>query len=175
MSDDPDADDDLLAEITHPERLIDPTSGTRKGDLARAMIRLTPHIWPFARQRIVSLIRCPRGIDAGCFFQRHPTSDTIPAGLGKIPVASGSDSSNELDIARPYLYLKVPAGLVSLVQIGTIELHGWASTAEHPKRADWVIFDLDPAPDVPFSRVVETARIIASLLETLGVRSFVKT
>ncbi len=174
MPDDPDRREALPIGITHPGRLIDSTSGTRKGDLARVVTRLSPLLWPYARNRIISLIRCPRGIDAGCFFQRHPTSDEPPAGIGAVSVATAGGAKGP-GRARPYLYLKDPAGLVSLIQIGTIELHGWASTVAHPKHADWMIFDLDPAPDVPFAQVIETARIIAGLLEVLSLRSFVKT
>ena len=45
--------------------------------------------------------------------------------------------------------------LVALVQIGVLELHVWGSRAEHLDQPDVIVFDLDPAPDVPWSEVAE--------------------
>ncbi len=177
MPDDPAAHGELPVEITHPERVIDAKSGARKADLARAMVRLAPLVWPFARRRILTLVRCPRGIDGRCFFQRHPPPGEMPPGVAAVAIAhaTSEDGACGRSFARPGLHLTDPVGLVSLVQIGVVELHGRAATADRPMHPDWMIFDLDPAPDVDFVRVVEAARIIAALLKTMDLRSFVKT
>ena len=64
---------------------------------------------------------------------------------------------------KPYIYIEDAAGLVSVVQMGTIELHVWNATVEAVKTPDRVIFDLDPAPDVPWERVKDAARKCATI------------
>ena len=66
-------------------------------------------------------------------------------------------------------------GLVSLVQMGTIEFHAWNATVENVKHPDRIIFDLDPASDVAWDEVKRAARDIRANLKTLGLVSFLKT
>jgi bifunctional non-homologous end joining protein LigD len=62
-----------------------------------------------------------------------------------------------------------------LAQQGVTELHPWGSKPGDPETPERVIFDLDPAPDVPFARVIEAAKELKKRLETLGFTPFVKT
>jgi bifunctional non-homologous end joining protein LigD len=66
-------------------------------------------------------------------------------------------------------------GLLGLVQMGTLEIHTWGSTAKDPEHPDQLVFDLDPGPDVLWARVLAVARQLVRLLEQLGLASFVKT
>src|SRR3546814_9257213 len=67
------------------------------------------------------------------------------------------------------------AGLISLVQIGVLELHPWGSRADDVDHPDRVIFDLDPDPSVSFERVVAAAQEPHDRLDQLGLKSFLKT
>src|SRR3546814_10986627 len=67
------------------------------------------------------------------------------------------------------------AGLISLVQIGVLELHPWGSRADDVDHPDRVIFDLDPDPSVSFERVVAAAQELHDRLDQLGLKSFLKT
>jgi bifunctional non-homologous end joining protein LigD len=59
--------------------------------------------------------------------------------------------------------------------MGSIELHVWNATVDAVKTPDRVIFDLDPAPDVPWERVKDAARDVRDNLKSVGLTSFVKT
>ena len=76
---------------------------------------------------------------------------------------------------REYLCVRDVAGLVALVQMGTLEIHLWGSRATDVERPDVLIFDLDPAPDVAWKAVVRGARELRALLDGLALASFVKT
>jgi bifunctional non-homologous end joining protein LigD len=65
--------------------------------------------------------------------------------------------------------------LVSMVQMGVLELHTWGARKGHLENPDRIIFDLDPAPDLPWISVVEAAQLIKGMLDEVGLTSFVKT
>jgi bifunctional non-homologous end joining protein LigD len=59
--------------------------------------------------------------------------------------------------------------------MGILEIHTWNSVAAHLEQPDRVVFDLDPAEDVAWARVVEAARLVRDELKALKLQSFVKT
>jgi DNA ligase D len=61
------------------------------------------------------------------------------------------------------------------VQIGILEIHTWNSRVEHLEQPDRLVFDLDPAEDVPWPAVIAAARVVRARLEAHGLESFVKT
>ena len=51
--------------------------------------------------------------------------------------------------------------LLYMTQLAAVSQDPWFSRVAHPQFADYAAFDLDPADDVPFARVLEVARWIA--------------
>ena len=49
-----------------------------------------------------------------------------------------------------YLYIEDEKGLLEIIQMGAIEIHPWGASVDAIDYPDRLIFDLDPAPDVPF-------------------------
>jgi bifunctional non-homologous end joining protein LigD len=76
---------------------------------------------------------------------------------------------------KAYIYVNDAEGLVTLVQMGTIELHAWNATVQDVKHPDRLIFDLDPAPDVAWEAVQRAARDVRANLKSFGLLSFLKT
>ena len=62
-----------------------------------------------------------------------------------------------------------------MVNMGCIDMNAWYSRIDRPDRPDFVLFDLDPTPEVPWTQTVEVALILKQLLDTLGLASFPKT
>jgi bifunctional non-homologous end joining protein LigD len=62
-----------------------------------------------------------------------------------------------------------------MVNMGCIDMNTWYSRVDKPDRPDFVLFDLDPTPDVPWTQTIEVALILKDLLDTLELRSFPKT
>ncbi len=153
--------------ITHPERVLWPDAGITKLQLARYYEAIAPRLLAQAGNRPISLVRCPNGPHAQCFFQRHLTEGMSSHVYGvKVP-GHGE--------GKAYIYVNDAEGLVSLVQMGTIELHAWNATVDDVKRPDRIIFDLDPAPDVEWDAVRRAALQVRANLKNLGLASFLKT
>src|SRR5256885_3988496 len=55
--------------ITHPDRVIDPTTGLRKIDLVRYYESVAEWMLPHLKDRPASLVRAPTGITGQLFFQ----------------------------------------------------------------------------------------------------------
>src|SRR5437764_9861436 len=65
--------------------------------------------------------------------------------------------------------------MVWVVDNGCIDMNTWYSRIDKPDRADFVLFDLDPTPEVPWQQTVEVALILKELLDALELESFPKT
>lgn len=153
--------------ITHPDREVFPGEGISKQDVAQYYQAVMNHLLPGIKGRPMSVIRCPSGVGDGCFFQKH-----VVEGLKYTPSARLKEESGK---QGDYLYPDAPDAIIEMVQFGAIEFHPWGSTVDDPERATQMIFDLDPAPDVAWPRVVQGARCVRSLLDKLGLASFVRT
>lgn len=152
-----------MVRLTHPDRVLWPGEGITKRDLAEYSRALAPWILPHVAGRPLSLLRCPRGSGQGCFYQKHAHPGT-PDAVRRVRISGGT-----------YLYIDDLDGLLSLVQLGVLELHPWGSRVDSLERPDRLTLDLDPGPGVAWTRVRETAHALRGRLAEIGLRSFVKT
>lgn len=151
--------------VSHPDRVLFPESGQTKGDLAAYYQAIAPLMLPFAAGRPLSLVRCPQGRAKQCFFQKHD-SGSLGEHVAHVPITEKDGG------AEDYLYLTQAEGLLACVQMGTIEFHGWAATAQAVERPDRMIFDLDPDEGLDFAQVKRAAMDIRQQLSDLGLVSF---
>jgi bifunctional non-homologous end joining protein LigD len=153
--------------LTHPNRVLYPGQGITKQDLAAFYEEIGDWILPHVVERPLSLVRCPAGQGTACFYQKHVGPEASDHIEGVRVKGKGG--------VRTYAYIEDLAGLVSLVQMGVLELHPWGSRVGDLEHPDRITLDLDPAPGVPWKRVIATARQLRSLLSELRLKSFVKT
>jgi bifunctional non-homologous end joining protein LigD len=57
--------------ITHPDRIVFEEGKITKGDVARYYAAVAPFLLRDIKRRPISLLRCPSGIKAECFYQRN--------------------------------------------------------------------------------------------------------
>jgi bifunctional non-homologous end joining protein LigD len=155
-------------ELTNPERVLYPEQGISKLQLAEYYQNIADYILPYITNRPLSLVRCPQGLESACFYQRH-LDDAAPAGVEKLPL-TGADGK-----VANHIVIRDLTGLISLVQLGTLELHPWGASADDPEHPDWIVFDLDPGIGASWPSVVHAARWLHRRLATLGLKSFVRT
>jgi len=150
--------------LTHPERILWPEEGITKQGLADFYTEIADWILPHIVERPLSLLRCPSGTAAKCFFAKHPWQ-----GL--------DDSVTRVDVGEkePMLVIEDLAGLINMVQASIVEIHPWGSRIANLGEPDRLIFDLDPGEGVSWSAVITAAKEVRDRLADLGLTSFLKT
>lgn len=151
--------------LSTPERVYYPELGVTKSELAEYYEAMAERVLPGLAYRPLTLLRCPEGIEGECFYQKH-ANPSVPEAVARVRVR---------DDREPYAMVTDLASLISLVQIGVLELHVQGARADRLDRPDILVFDLDPDSAVPFARVVETARVLRAFLDELGLVAFVRT
>jgi bifunctional non-homologous end joining protein LigD len=151
--------------LSHPGKLLWPGDGLTKRDLADYLAAVAEPLLGYIAGRPISLLRAPDGIAAQTFFQRH-----IMPGISQL--VRRVEVPGE---AKPYVMVDSVEGLRSLAQIAVVELHPWGARTGDLERPDRLVFDLDPAPDVPWTRVMDAAREMRQRLQRLGLGAFCKT
>lgn len=153
--------------ITHPDRVIDKQSGTTKLQLAQFYASIDQQILPHLRDRPVSLLRAPEGVEGEQFFQKHAEHLAIPH-IRHLDPALDPGHARLMEIDST-------AALIGTVQMGTIELHTWGATHDQIETPDLFVLDLDPDPALPWKSMLEATQLTLSVLDELGLQAFLKT
>ena len=153
--------------ISHPDRLIYPDLGISKIQLAQYYERIAEWIVPHLAARPLTLVHCPAGVAAPCNFLKHAKA-WGPSALRRVRI-------QEKTKVGEYLVADSIEAVVSLAQMGIVEIHTWNSTADDIDRPNRLVWDLDPGPRVSWKQVVKAAERVRDVLETLGLTSWVKT
>ena len=153
--------------ISHPDRVIFTQPRLTKLDLARYYESIGTWIVPHVAGRPLTLVRCPNGVEAGCFFMKHSQVWAPPA-LRRIRI-------QEKTKVGEYLIADDLPAVLSLVQMGIVEIHTWNSTDDHLEQPNRMVFDLDPGERVDWRRVIRAARTVRDALTALDLEAWVKT
>ncbi|WP_274535002.1 DNA ligase D [Mesorhizobium sp. LCM 4577] len=151
--------------ISNRGRVIYPESNITKGQLADHYSDVAAIMLPWAASRPISLVRCPQGRAKKCFFQKH---DAGSFGDKVHHVGITEKDGHE----EPYLYVDDAEGLLTCVQMGTIEFHGWGARIEDVEKADRLVFDLDPDEGLDFEAVRAAAFQFRDILKSIGLTTF---
>jgi bifunctional non-homologous end joining protein LigD len=157
----------LGVKITHPDRLVWPKLGIKKIALARYVEEVGDWLLPHVKNRPLSLVRCPDGVEGECFYQRHLTMAASPGSLQTVKRERSSKGA--------YIYAATLDALVSAVQNGAIEFHTWGASVPDIRHPDKIVIDLDPDETLPWETVVEGTLLTRTLLEGLGLACFLKS
>lgn len=153
--------------ITNPDKVIFDDPEITKEDVACYYSKVAERMLPYVSRRILSIVRCPKGVSGACFYKKHPGQSS--KGITTIPVTNGSKETED------YFYIENTSGLISEVQMGTLEFHTWGSCIDELEKPDMMVFDLDPDEGMDISRVRQGVQDIKSILLELSLNSYLKT
>jgi bifunctional non-homologous end joining protein LigD len=150
-----------------------PAEGIAKGDLIAYYREIAPVLVPHLRDRPFTMKRYPDGWEGKHFFQKDAPSH-MPDWIPRFEYRSTSRQTREKRTLR-YPLVNDELALLWMANMGCIDLNTWYSRVDKPDRPDWVLFDLDPSPDVGFPEVVRVALLIKEVLDALGLVGLPKT
>jgi bifunctional non-homologous end joining protein LigD len=153
--------------ISSPDKVIFEEPEITKLDVVRYYAKVSERMLPYVGHRILSIVRCPKGISQACFYKKHPGPDN--KGIVTMPVTNSGGDTEE------YFYIENAAGLIYEAQMGTLEFHTWGSRIEALEQPDMMVFDLDPDEGMDLSTVRQGVKDTKSILEQLSLTSYLKT
>ncbi len=153
--------------ISNPDKVIFADPEITKEDVIRYYKNVSERMLPYVSHRILSIVRCPKGVSQTCFYKKHP--NTVSKGITTIPIVNDNGETED------YFYVENVTGLISEVQMGTLEFHIWGSRVDELEKPDIMVFDLDPDEGMDLSRVRQGAKDIKSILDELSLKSYLKT
>src|SRR5271154_7007396 len=155
--------------LSNPDKVFWPEEGYTKRDLARFYAHVFPSLQPYVRDRILTLERCPDGMEGQCFYQKEMPKG-MPPGTPSKRIATKTGN-------RPSTNYVVGGSLetqIALVNLGCIPIHVTGSRAKTFPKPDWVCFDLDPVTG-SFQDAARASVYVKKALDELHLVSFAKT
>jgi len=146
--------------------------GITKGDLVDYYRAVAPVLVPHLKSRPFTMKRWREGLAGPAFFQKQAPKG-MPSWIPTRTFQTWPREGGSRMVDFPLVNSR--DALLWMVQMHCIDMNAWYSRVDKPDRPDFVLFDLDPTPEVPWSQTVEVALILKQLLDALELESFPKT
>jgi bifunctional non-homologous end joining protein LigD len=151
-----------------------PDEGITKGDLLAYYRDVAAVLVPHLKDRPFTMKRYPDGAYGKFFFQKDAPNH-MPDWIKTVElmVSTRESPRQRRKIFAPLVNDEL--ALLWMVNMGCIDMNAWYSRIDKPDRPDFVLFDLDPSPDVGFRETVQVALLVKQALDAFGLVGFPKT
>lgn len=139
-----------------------------KGDMISYYVAVAPYLLPHLRDRPVTLIRYPDGVDGEKFYEKNAPS-FAPSWLKTHSVARRRQNGS-----TNYIVINDAASLAWCANIAAIEFHPFLHRIDDGDRPTHVVFDLDPGEGATLLTCAKAAFFIKEILDDLGLDSLPK-
>jgi bifunctional non-homologous end joining protein LigD len=156
-------------QIANPDKIFWPEEKYTKQDLADYYRDIFPRLRPYVNDRILTLERCPDGMEGQCFYQKQKPQG-MPANTPTKRIQNATGKRKATD----YVLGGMLSTQLALVNLGCIPVHVAGTRAKTFPKPDWVCFDLDPSSG-KFADAARIALLVWEELEEFGLRSYPKT
>jgi bifunctional non-homologous end joining protein LigD len=160
--------------LSNLDKVFFPVEGITKGDLLEYYRAIAPVLLPHLKDRPFTMVRWPDGIEAGRFFQKDAPSH-MPEWISTFRALVSTRESPPKKKWVNFPLVNDELALLWMVNMGCIDMNAWYSRVDRADRPDFVLFDLDPSPDVGFKETVQVALLVKQALDAFGLVGFPKT
>lgn len=154
------------------DKVYYPRTGTTKGEVLSYYAQIAPVLLPHLKDRAVTRIRWPHGVEDMSFFEKNVPSGT-PSWVRTATVpTTGSRTASKQDGTLTFPVVDDLATLTWLVNLASIELHVHQWTVNRngqPRNADRLVIDLDPGEPAGLHECCQVALLVADVLEARGM------
>src|SRR5262245_7842599 len=158
----------VRVEVTRPDKLLWPSAGITKRVYADYLGEVADHMLPWLRDRPLSVIRAPDGVEGERYFQKN-TPKYAPSWVRTVTIPAPSAGR---EVA--YTVCNDADTLAWLGNQAALEFHPAPVRRDKLERPDLFVVDIDP-PDDAFDAAVEVAFLVLEILDGLGLSTLVKT
>jgi bifunctional non-homologous end joining protein LigD len=159
--------------LSNLDKVFWPDEGITKGDLLAYYRDVAGVLVPHLENRPFTMKRYPDGAFGKFFFQKDAPKHMPEWIARKAFRATSRESRQKRMISYPLVNDEL--ALLWMVNMGCIDMNVWYSRVDKPERPDFVLFDLDPSPDVGFKETVQVALLVKEVLDALELEGFPKT
>jgi bifunctional non-homologous end joining protein LigD len=160
--------------LSNLDKVFFPAERITKGDLLEYYRAVAPVLLPHLKERPFTMVRWPDGVEGKKFFQKDAPSH-MPEWIPTFRTEVSTRASPRTKKWVNFPVVNDELALLWMVNMGCIDMNTWYSRVDRPERPNWVLFDLDPSPDVGFKETVQVALLVKQALDAFGLVGFPKT
>src|ERR1700682_1420560 len=165
----PPATKTLPIKVSNPTKVFWPEEGYTKLDLVTFYRDVFPALRPYVNDRILTLERCPDGMNGACFYQKQKP-ESMPTDTPTKRIANEKGPRKATD----YVVGGSLVTQLTLANLGWLPVHVCGSRAQNFPKPDWICFDLDPQSG-KFGDAAKAGLVAKEALDELKLISFPKT
>ncbi|MFB9237084.1 non-homologous end-joining DNA ligase [Plantactinospora siamensis] len=157
-------------ELSNLDKVLYPDAGFTKGEVIDYYTRVAPVLLPHLRDRPLTRIRYPNGVQDKSFFEKNkPAATPDWVRVETLPAPGSTKGRETID----YVVADDLPTLVWLANLAALELHTpqWR-VGHHP---DMLVVDLDPGAPAGLAECCEVAVLMRDRLADDGIASYPKT
>ena len=153
--------------LSNLEKVLYPVTGFTKGEVLHYYAQVAPVMLPHLRDRAVTRIRWPHGVQGQSFYEKNVPNGTPDwVRTASVPT-SGSRGSSRHGDRLVFPVVDDLATLTWLANLASLELHvhQWQVGRDgRPRHADRLVVDLDPGEPAGLGECCEVALLVADAL-----------
>jgi bifunctional non-homologous end joining protein LigD len=161
-------------ELSNLDKIMYPAVGFTKGEVIDYYVRMADVLLTHLRDRPLTRIRYPNGVDAASFFEKNAPGGT-PSWVRRerLPVPGSSRGLQTLD----FIVVDEVATLAWLANLAAIELHTpqWRLDGDAALDPDLLVVDLDPGAPAGLAECCDVAIAARHRLAVDGLEAYAKT
>lgn len=152
--------------ISNLDKVLYPRTGTTKGEVLHYYAAVAPVLLPHLRDRAVTRIRWPHGVEGSSFFEKNAPAGT-PSWVRTVEVPTTGSRTGKGDGTLRFPICDDLATLTWLANLAALELHVHQWTVEEdgtPRHPDRLVIDLDPGEPAGLHECAQVALLVREAL-----------